>query len=86
VEPVSSDQIYQRVRALPRLCSAGARKRATASALIGEKSLGVGCHGLRTLAIGAVNVPIYPTLTGEQVGALVRDAGCRIAIVSTRSN
>jgi long-chain acyl-CoA synthetase len=28
-------------------------------------------------------VPIYPTLTGEQVAALVRDAGCRIAVVST---
>jgi len=29
-------------------------------------------------------VPIYPTLTGEQVAALVADAGCRIAVVSTR--
>jgi long-chain acyl-CoA synthetase len=31
-----------------------------------------------------VNVPIYPTLTGEQIAVLVQDAGCRIAIVSTR--
>jgi len=37
-----------------------------------------------TLAIGAVDVPIYPTLTGEQIAALVADAGCRIAVVSTR--
>ena len=36
------------------------------------------------LAIGAADVPIYPTLTGEQVAELVRDAGCRIAVVSTR--
>jgi long-chain acyl-CoA synthetase len=36
------------------------------------------------LAIGAADVPIYPTLTGEQVAALMRDAGCRIAVVSTR--
>ena len=25
-----------------------------------------------TLAIGAANVPIYPTLTGEQIGTLYR--------------
>jgi long-chain acyl-CoA synthetase len=37
-----------------------------------------------TLAIGAADVPIYPTLTGEQIAALVSDAGCRIAFVSTR--
>ncbi len=36
------------------------------------------------LAIGAVNVPIYPTLTGEQIAVLIADAGCRIAVVSTR--
>ena len=36
------------------------------------------------LAIGTVNVPIYPTLTGEQIAVLVKDAGCRIAVVSTR--
>jgi len=31
-----------------------------------------------------VDVPIYPTLTGEQIAVLVQDAGCRIAVVSTR--
>ena len=38
-----------------------------------------------SLAIGAANVPIYPTLTDEQVGELLKDAGCRIAVVSTRA-
>jgi len=37
-----------------------------------------------TLAIGAADVPIYPTLTGEQMAEQIRDAGCRIAVVSTR--
>ncbi len=36
------------------------------------------------LAISAANVPIYPTLTGEQIAVLLADAGCRIAVVSTR--
>jgi long-chain acyl-CoA synthetase len=39
---------------------------------------------LPSLAIGAADVPIYPTLTGEQIAALLRDADCRIAVVSTR--
>jgi len=38
-----------------------------------------------SLAIGAANVPIYPTLTDEQVAELLKDAGCRIAVVSTRA-
>jgi long-chain acyl-CoA synthetase len=44
----------------------------------------VGVTDFAALAIGAVDVPIYPTLTGEQEAALVADAGCRIAVVSTR--
>ena len=31
-----------------------------------------------------MDVPIYPTLTGEQIAVLIADAGCRIAVVSTR--
>jgi len=36
-----------------------------------------------TLAIGAADVPIYPTLTAEQIAVLISDAECRIAVVST---
>src|SRR5262249_5999836 len=39
---------------------------------------------LGILALGGVNVPIYPTLTGDQIAVLLADAGCRIAVVSTR--
>ncbi len=35
------------------------------------------------LAAGAVGVPIYATLLGEQVSFIVRDSGARIAFVST---
>jgi long-chain acyl-CoA synthetase len=31
------------------------------------------------LAIGAVDVPIYPTLTSEQIGELLHDSGCAVA-------
>lgn len=37
------------------------------------------CH-----LVGAVDVPVYPTLTAEQSAYIVRDSGARIAVVSTR--
>jgi long-chain acyl-CoA synthetase len=37
-----------------------------------------------TLLAGAVDVPIYPTLTAEQSAYIVRDSGARMAFVSTR--
>jgi long-chain acyl-CoA synthetase len=37
------------------------------------------------LASGAVTVPAYPTLAAEQVGAIARDSGASMAIVSTQT-
>jgi long-chain acyl-CoA synthetase len=38
---------------------------------------------LAILSLGAVTVPVYSTLTGPQAAFIVRDAGARIAFVST---
>ena len=53
-------------------------------ALISENRWEWAVTDFATLAIGAADVPIYPTLTGEQMAVLLQDAGCRIAVVSTR--
>jgi long-chain acyl-CoA synthetase len=83
-QPISSDQMYQRVRALAgSFLSWGARK-GDRIALIGENRWEWAVTDFATLAIGAADVPIYPTLTGEQIAALLRDADCRIAVVSNR--
>ena len=37
-----------------------------------------------TLAIGGVDVPLYPTLTPEQIGYMLRDSGAKVAVVSSR--
>ncbi len=83
-QPISSDQIYQRVRALAETFLAWGARKGDRIAIIGENRWEWAIADFATLAIGAVNVPIYPTLTGEQIAVLVADAGCRIAIVSTR--
>jgi len=82
--PLSSDQIYQRVRALATAFLRLGAKKGDRIALISENRWEWAVVDFATLAIGAADVPIYPTLTGEQVAELVRDAGCRIAVVSTR--
>jgi long-chain acyl-CoA synthetase len=83
-QPISSDQIYHRVRALCEAFLSWGVQKGDRIALIAENRWEWAVTDFAALAIGAVDVPIYPTLTGEQVAVLVRDAGCRIAVVSTR--
>src|SRR5271157_317054 len=82
-QPISSDQIYQRVRALAEAFLSWGAQKGDRIALIGENRWEWAVTDFATLAIGAVNVPIYPTLTGEQIAVLIQDAGCRVAFVST---
>jgi long-chain acyl-CoA synthetase len=83
-QPISSDQIYQRVRALSEAFLGWGVQKGDRIALVGENRWEWAITDFATLAIGAVDVPIYPTLTGEQIAALVSDAACRVAVVSTR--
>jgi long-chain acyl-CoA synthetase len=82
--PISSDQIYHRVRVLAGAFLGWGAKKGDRIALISENRWEWAVTDFAALAIGAVDVPIYPTLTGEQVSVLLSDAGCRIAVVSTR--
>lgn len=83
-QPLSSDQIYQRVHSIAEAFLSWGAKKGDRIALISENRWEWVVTDFAILAIGAVNVPIYPTLTGDQIATLLADAGCRIAIVSTR--
>jgi long-chain acyl-CoA synthetase len=83
-QPISSDQIYQRVRALAQAFLGWGAQKGDRIALIAENRWEWVITDFAALAIGAADVPIYPTLTGEQIAELIADAGCRIAVVSTR--
>jgi long-chain acyl-CoA synthetase len=82
--PISSDQIYQRVRRLGRTFLDWGASKGDRIAMISENRWEWAVTDFATLAIGAVDVPIYPTLTGEQIAVLIKDADCRIAIVSNQ--
>jgi long-chain acyl-CoA synthetase len=83
-QPISTDQLYQRVRRLSEFFLSCGARRGSRIALISENRWEWSVTDFATLAIGAVDVPIYPSLTGEQIAVLLQDAGCRIAVVSTR--
>jgi len=82
--PISSDQMYQRVRALATAFLRFGVQKGDRIVLISENRWEWAVTDFAALAVGAADVPLYPTLTGEQIAAQVRDAGCRIAVVSTR--
>lgn len=83
-QPISSDQMYQRVRALAKAFLDWGAGKGDRIALIAENRWEWAVTDFAVLAIGAADVPIYPTLTGEQIAELITDAGCRTAVVSTR--
>lgn len=83
-QPISSDQIYQRVRALAECFLSWGAEKGSRIGLISENRWEWAVTDFAILAIGGVNVPVYPTLTGEQIAVLLQDAGCKIALVSTR--
>ncbi|HXS75131.1 MAG TPA: long-chain fatty acid--CoA ligase [Terracidiphilus sp.] len=83
-QPLSSDQIYQRVHSMAEAFLSWGAKKGDRIALISENRWEWVVTDFAILSMGGVNVPIYPTLTGDQIAVLLADAGCRIAIVSTR--
>ena len=59
-------------------------KKGDRIALVSENRWEWAITDFAVLAIGAADVPIYPTLTADQIAVLLRDADCRIVVVSTR--
>jgi long-chain acyl-CoA synthetase len=84
-QSISSLEVYRRVRALARAFQAWGIQRGDRIALLSENRWEWQITDFAVLAIGAVDVPIYPTLTSEQIGELLSDSAARIAVVSTRA-
>ncbi|MBA2565805.1 MAG: long-chain fatty acid--CoA ligase [Gemmatimonadetes bacterium] len=54
-------------------------------ALLSENRPGWAVADLAILSTGALPVPVYPTLAGEQIAYILRDCGCRVCVVSSRA-
>jgi long-chain acyl-CoA synthetase len=81
---ISSQQMYGRVRAVAELLQSWGIKRGDRVALVGENRWEWPVVDFAALAIGAVDVPLYQTLTPEQMGFILRDSGAKAIIVSTK--
>ena len=83
-KPISSKQMYGRVRAAVALLESWGVKRGDRVALVSENRWEWAVADFAVLAIGAVDVPLYQTLTPEQMGFILKDAGCKAIFLSSK--
>lgn len=83
-QPLSPQQVYQRVRAVARHLLSWGIQKGDRVALLAENRWEWAVADFASLAIGAVDVPIYPTLLAEQIGELLVDSATRVVFVSSR--
>ena len=83
-EPISGRTMYGRVRAAAELLRSWGIKRGDRVALVCENRWEWPVIDFATLAVGAVNVPLYQTLTPEQMGYCLKDSGAKAVFVSTK--
>ncbi len=82
--PISAAQMYGRVRAVVELLQHWGIERGDRVALVSENRWEWPLIDFAVLAMGAVDVPLYQTLTPEQMGYILRDSGAKAIFVSSR--
>ncbi|HJR60612.1 MAG TPA: long-chain fatty acid--CoA ligase [Vicinamibacterales bacterium] len=84
IEAISTKELFEQFRDLALgLGSLGISNGDRVAVVSESRPEWVLCD-MAILALGAVTVPIYPTLGGSQVRYILADAGARLAIVSTK--
>jgi len=83
-KPITSDELYGRVRALADVLRGWGVAKGDRVAILSENRWEWPVTDFATLAIGAVDVPLYPTLTPEQIGYMLRDSEAKVAVLSSR--
>ena len=82
-QPICCDALYWRVYRVAAWLRAQGVAKGDRVALIAENRWEWAVVDFACLAIGAVDVPMFPTLTADQTTAQLRDSGARLAFVST---
>jgi long-chain acyl-CoA synthetase len=76
--------MYGRVRAVVELLQSWGIQRGDRVALVSENRWEWPVIDFAVLALGAVDVPLYQTLTPEQMGYILRDSGAKAIFVSSK--
>ena len=83
-QPISSQQMYGRVRAVVELLQSWGIHKGDRVALVSENRWEWPVVDFAVLAMGAVDVPLYQTLSPEQMGYILRDSGARAIFLSSK--
>jgi len=83
-QSISSVELYGRVRALADVFRGWGLGKGDRVAILSENRWEWAVTDFATLAIGGVDVPLYPTLTPEQIGYMLRDSGAKVAVLSSK--
>ncbi len=81
---ITSDELYGNVRAFAAVLKQWGIEKGDRVALLSENRWEWPVCDFATLALGAVDVPLYATLTPDQIGYMLRDSGAKVSIVSTK--
>ena len=80
-KPISSDELYGWVRAVADQLTEWGVGKGDRVAIIGEDRWEWQVTDFAALALGAIDVPLYPTSSPELLAFMVRDSGAKVAVV-----
>src|SRR6202034_2867844 len=83
--PLSTGELLARVYAVAQAFASWGIVKGDRVALLAENRWEWPVVDFATLVLGAADVPIYPTLTADQIASLLIDSGARVAVVSTEA-
>ena len=83
-KPITAKQMYGRVRAVAETLQSWGIGKGDRVALVGENRWEWPLVDFATLAIGAVDVPLYQTLTPEQMVYILNNSGAKALFVSNK--
>lgn len=82
--PITSKQMYGRVRAVAEKLQSWGIQKGDRVALVGENRWEWPVVDFAVLSIGAVDVPLYQTLTPEQMAFILNNSGAKAIFMSTK--
>ncbi len=83
-KPLTAAELYGRVRALAAVLEKWGVKKGDRVAIVSENRWEWAVTDFAALAIGAVDVPLYPTLAADQIGYMLKDSGAKVAVVASQ--